>query len=299
MSPYSQVLTAADTGTDSVFWTRPFDNPDAIGGGDEYLWIGSTDHGNGFTYRGLSASQTVLPTSWTKFLPPHGTGRETPHLIYEPAAARPWRLYYSGAIVDDGQKTMLAAYPTIGDMVTDSVNATDHGIIFPNDVVEGQTFDHTGYAYVERRSSSDYHAWSLVQAGSNPRFAHWISDDGLAWMVADYPLDKTSMVDAGRELVIGNLNRVTVGETTYAILVEQPDDNVGGGGVQPGRRVVLCTMADDVTISEPVELWSPSAHGLTDDLRNVRAVQDAADETLIHLFIHNDTTRVYRMELRP
>lgn len=287
------MLTKADTVTDSVFWTRPFENPDSVGSDDKYVWIGSTDHGNGFSYRGLSSAQTVPPSSWVKFLPPEGTGRETPHLIYEPTAAKPWRLYYSGAVVDDGQKTFLASYPTIADMVTNSPNVTAHGIIFPNDAVEGQAFDHTGYAYVERRAADDYHAWSLVQTGSDPKFAHWTSTDGIAWAVTDYPLDKTSMTAAGRELTGAAVNRVTVGGTTYAILMDQPDTTVGGVGAVAGRRVVLCEMPDEATFANLSQLWTPLEHGLVDNLRDVRAVVDETNPQLVHLYIHNDRTNVH------
>lgn len=268
----------------------------AVGGGDEYLWLGSTDHGNSSTdtmYRGYSAAQDTPPTSWTLFEPPGGFFQnETPHFVYDPDEARPFRLYYHPQHSDSGgqQQTRLASY------ASDWTSGTDEGEMLPATANPAGTdpLIHTGYAVFERRTATDWHAWSLTRNTLPATYGHWTSSDGETWTCANDDLDATTGATAvGRELVITNLNRVTIGATEYAVMVERPLASAGGGGAVPGGTVVICEMTDDETFVNASTIWSPITEGTIDNVRNVRAVQDATDPALIHLYVHVDKETVY------
>lgn len=289
MSPF---VTNDDTGTTSVYYTRPYPNPTTTGPADAYLWIGSTDHGSGPMYRGYSSSPDVAPSSWTTFSPPGGFfSPETPCFVYDPAEARPFRLYYHPAVSESGgdQQTRLATY------ADDWTGGVDEGEVLPATANPSGTtlLVHTGYAFFERRSATDWHAWSLTRGGENPTWGYWTSSDGETWTCVNDDLDVTSMVASGRRLDPSHLTRFSVGGSYKAVVLARTDGFGGGVDADAGVEVVVADMADEETFSNVRVVWSASGHGVTDNIRDVRALQDPDDETLVHIYVHSDRTDVY------
>lgn len=293
------LLSASDLATDSVYWTRPYPNPDAVGGGDEYLWLGSTDHAptiNGRIYRGFSASPDTVPSSWTVFVPPGGwTQPETPWFIYNPGHARPYHLYYHSSTAESvggNQSSRMVSHTSVA-----WESGTDEGEQLPA-TAASPALDHTGYMSVERRGATDWHAWSFVRAAGGPagraEYGYWTDSDGDVWTCVNDDVDVRSMLPSGRQLVLRALNRFTIGATTYAILTEHPDDTgTGGVDADPNGQIILCEMPDEETFTVVSRLWAPADNALADDLRDVRAYQDDGDPTLIHLYIHIGRTDVH------
>lgn len=292
----AQVLVASDVPADSLYWTRPYLNPDAVGGGDEYLWLGSTDHASsnsGRIYRGFSASPATVPASWTAFVPAGGsvsTQNETPSFVYKTGHARPYWLYWHPNTSDSGggQNSRLTTHTGVA-----WESGTDEGEVFPANA-DSPELDHTGYANVYRLDATDWRAWTFARSFADhgrAEYAFWISSDGLDWTVINDDLDVRSMVTEGDMLVVRAFNRFEYNGTVYCITTQHPDDvSTGGSNADPGGEVVLCSLTGNQTFVFLQRLWGPLDDALTDDLRDVRAYQDDSDPALIHLYIHNTRT---------
>lgn len=289
MTP-APLLTAGNVGAPSLYWTKPYANPVAVGGGDEYVWLGSTDHaptGPGTMYRGFSASLDTPPTSWTLFNPPGGFNQtETPSLVYDAAETRPWRLYYhpNHSVSGGSQSTRLASYSSAWG------SGTDDGEKFPaTENTNPGLLDHTGYAIVRRVSSTDWRAWTLTRSAT-PTFGYWESTDGETWNCVNDTLDITSMAPSGYRLSVPSL-QFEVGGTTYGVGSLTPTTAPASG--DSGVKVVIFPMTDNETYGTPTEIWDPTDVDLPDNVRSVMAVQDPTTPALIHLYIQVNNAIYY------
>lgn len=282
--------TDVDVGLTSLYWTRPYLNPATTGPADKYLWFGSTDHADDDEwqmYRGTSAAPDVAPESWAMFRPPSPHNQEeTPFFVHNPGHARPWFLYYHslGSTSGGDQSSRLVTHTN-----ATFESGTDEGeVLSANDNLSPALCDHTGYMTVERRSATDWHAWSLTRSHTThgrSEFGYWTSTNGIAWTCVSDDLDVRSMVDPGRILSVSSGNRFTIDGTHYMVMLEKDDDG-GGGGPQPNSQVVLVEQTDEETFTNVQWIWDPVSVGLADNLRTVRAYQDDEDPLKVHLYLH-------------
>lgn len=293
------LVTAATIGVAQVYWTRPYPNPATTGEADAYLWLGSTDHSSGAEenmYRGYSAAPNIAPSSWTVFRPASaGNQRETPCFVHNPASPRPFWLYLHPSMSESGGNQGSRLVTHTG---ADWENGTDEGEVLPATAnIAPDILDHTGYMWVERRSATNWHAWSFVRAASahgRAEYGHWTSTDGLDWTCVNDDLDVRSMCPSGRQLVLRAFQPFTVDGTDYIITTEHPDTTAtGGADADPAGRVVLMEATSDEAWTGRRVVFGPPDLGTTDDLRDVRAYQDDADPNLIHLYIHVARSHVY------
>lgn len=294
VSAATLLLSAADvTGVASLLWVRPYDNPNPTTG-DDYLWMGSTDHAadvDGKLFRGYSASLTTPPTSWTVFEPPGSDWAqpETPWFVHNPGHARPYFVYYhpNNSASGGSQSSRLATYDT------DWSNGTDEGEVLPATAnLRSPILDHTGYMRVERESATVWHAWSLTRSSTEITQGYWTSTDGIAWTCVSDDVEAEAMMPTGRRMSL-LVKRFTVGRHQFCILHTRPSSSTGGAAASADGRLVLCRVADETTFTAAQEIWRPADDAVTDDIRSVDVFPDPANPSLIHVYVAIAKTSVY------
>jgi hypothetical protein len=226
-SPFTDVtlvdmdwLSDADLDNPGTYYLRPYplhvwDAELAAEKGD-YVWMRSTDHGDGGLYIGYSDSPATPPAAWAEFI--NYSGIETPDLTYHPDDPDGLPFYVTSHIVDStltqhitGTVASQAIYQTtVLHRSADLETWELHGTILPNTpYVPIDAFDmnnHTGYMVKTPWGDGTWRGYStlndfygssytlinaLLQNGSRGSITHsngrpakrgwWSSTDGLDW----------------------------------------------------------------------------------------------------------------------
>lgn len=282
----------ANLGTQQgLYWLRPFPlkdwSPTLAAQKGDYVWVRSTDHApgaiGGHMYLGYSNSPATLPTSWTD-LPSDAqlsaadpayswTQLETPHLVWNPDTNL-FHLYAHAVRIESSnpfvQTTHLYTSP-------DLATWTWRGPAFPNT----SQYNHTGYAFIERRGSGDWIARTLLK--DVPAIAGtWSSADGVAWSLSR----------------AGALN-----ELTYQVDSEYQKDNYLTPIVHNGVKYFISDfigLGTNTTFEQKHPLWQLVEHSGTqtngDWLQDVRAYKEGNTVYLYAKWSYQEpsTVRLYK-----